>query len=214
MKYAIRLVALLAATGVFAIASEAWASGTPAAPPVVALIGPAPLTEHLTKLAKDTYRVVFALNIENDGSASIPYSPSGPGGFNIGIISDRDYPGAALPPTIAPAAKDVSLPGMSVSRIPVTLVVHDQDTTSLQVVLTVTAPSGVAPSTEAIMLTRSPLGSNFIGILTGSLVVGLAIIAVFCWFRRQRPTRSPATSSTRIRRSASVRAGRRTSRPC
>jgi hypothetical protein len=185
VKRAIGFAVLLAATGIFAIATDAWASGTPTPPPAIALIGPSPLIEHLTADEGGTFNVIFTLNVENDGSVSVPYQPSGPGGFNVGVISDRNYVKPALPPTIAPVNKDVSLPAMSVSRIPVTLTVHDRDTTSLQVVLTVTAPSGVMPSTESITLIRSLRNSNFLGILLGSLIVGLATVAVFVGFGRR-----------------------------
>jgi hypothetical protein len=70
-----------------------------------------------------------------------------------------------------------------VTAVPVTLTVHDQQTTAMTVVLTITAPSGVAPSTVTMTLIRSARLLNFGWIFAGSLIVGAAVLVAFRRFR-------------------------------
>lgn len=177
----------LFAFGAFA-APLSWADGAPATPPVIKLVGPSPLTEHL-KPVKGAYVAIFNLSVENDGPASIPHDVPGAGGYNLSVVSDREYSNAAEAPAISlymskavsansQAGEPVALASTTVTSVPVALIVHDADTTSLTIILSITSPSGVLPSTEAITLTRSPLSSNFTWILIGSLIMGACALAV------------------------------------
>lgn len=182
--------ALLLAAGVFALATDSWADPAPTA---VTLIGPTSLTEHLRLTNDRNYTITFTLNIENTTSAAINYDPSGHNGFNLRVISDRNYLAPVTPPTITPTDSAVSLPALNVMPVQVTLTVDDQDTTLLEVVLTVAQPAGILPSTEAITLTRSPENSDFGWILGGSLIVGLAIIVTFIACPRWPEEKEPAS---------------------
>src|SRR5262249_38299573 len=83
--------------------------------------------------------------------------------------------------------KAAPLKATTITYVPVTLTVHDSDTTSLTVILTIRSPSGVAPSTENITLTRSPLAANFWGIVAGSVgLLALVLIVFHCY--REKPT--------------------------
>jgi hypothetical protein len=177
--------ALLFIFGISA-ATDSWAADTPAAPPTVKLVNPSPLTEHLKTMRDGTYTVRFNLEVENDGDKSIPYSTTG-GGYEFGVVSDRNYTGTTSAPTIGPYVKPagpgkpgppVSLAPTTITAVPVVLTVYDADTTSLTVILSISSPSGVVPSTEAVTLTRDPRSSNFHWIIIASLIMGAAVLLI------------------------------------
>jgi hypothetical protein len=189
LKRVAAFAVLLFIFGIY-LATDSWAADTPAAPtaapPTVKLVNPSPLTEHLKTMRDSTYTVRFNLEVENDGDENIPYSTTG-GGYEFRVVSDRNYTGTTSAPTLTPyvtpvksgrAGPPVSLAPTTITAVPVVLTVYDPDTTSLTVILSVTSPSGVVPSTEAVTLTREPRSSNFYWIIIGSLIMGAAVILV------------------------------------
>jgi hypothetical protein len=181
-----RFLALIGLIFIFAVSAagtKSWAATTPT-PPVVKLVGPSPLTEHLNSV-RGGFTVSFNLNVENDGGRiAPPGTGKNAGGYKVGVVSDRNYLKAGQAPTIT-ADGSVAIAATTVTKIPVTLTVRDKETTSLTVTLTVLSPAGVAPSTQDITLTRSPRSLNFVGILLGSLGTGSAV-ALLMWIRRDK----------------------------
>jgi hypothetical protein len=169
---------VLLALGIFAAATASWAAaGAQAAPQTVKLVGPDPLTVHLRD-TNSAFTATFNLRIENDGPRIAAAEPGGRGAYKISVVSDRNYANAADAPVIK-INQAAPLQATTITYVPVTLTVHDSDTTSLTVILTVRSPSGVAPSTENITLTRSPLAASFWGIFGSSLVLPALVLIVY-----------------------------------
>jgi hypothetical protein len=187
----VAVVMLLLAAGMFTAATtDSWARASGTTPPTVELVGPGTLTEHLTavKNERGKFAAVFNLSVENDGQQTIAAPKAhGGGGYQLSVVSDRSYSGTA--PTITASSPFKELAPAAVTSVKVTLTVYDKDTTSLTAVLRVMSPSGVAPSTETITLTRSLKSSNFIGILIGSLILGASVVITsIVWQKKPEPT--------------------------
>jgi hypothetical protein len=177
-------VMLLLVLGVSTAATGAWAAAVAeSTPQSVKLVGPDTLTVHL-KAANNAFTATFNLSVENDGPLIAAPTLSGGGGYKFSVVSDRNYSKATDAPTIK-INQAVPLEPTTITYVPVTLAVHDSDTTSLTVILTVISPSGVAPSTKDITLTRSPLSANFLGILIVSLGLGAFILGVSFLFQKK-----------------------------
>jgi hypothetical protein len=149
------------------------------APPTVKIVSPNPLTVHLTSANTAS----FNLSIENDGPQIAATD------FAISVVSDRSHTKTSDEPSIKINTVNglpVALRGTTVTTVPVTLTVHDQNTTTLTAVLTITKPAGVAPSTDELKLTRSPVSSNFYAIGGASLGMGLLVLLTF-WRYRDKP---------------------------
>jgi hypothetical protein len=193
MRVTAVLMALLA-FGIFTAATASWAAAEgQTAPQTVKLVGPDPLTVHLTD-ANGAFTATFNLRIENDGPRIAAAKHGGVGGYKLSVVSDRNYSKRAGAPAIK-INKAAPLKATTITYVPVTLTVHDSDTTSLTAILTIRSPSGVAPSTENITLTRSPLAASFWGILAASLALGVLVLIVF---RRCRDEPSEGQGRTTI----------------
>jgi hypothetical protein len=182
-KPVVTLLMLLLVLGTFAAAADAWAAEKPTTPPTVKLVGPSPLTEHL-KLAHGAFIATFNLSIENDGPLIRACDVSGCTRYKFDVLTDRIYSKASDVATITPNQARPLKHGFT--KVPVTLVVHDSDTTSLTATLTLRSPPGVVPSTEIITLTRSPKSLNFAAIFIASLALGVSVLYV-AWFFREKP---------------------------
>jgi hypothetical protein len=190
------LVMIFLAVGVFTTATDSWAAaGRQAVPQTVKLVGPDPLTVHLND-TNGAFTATFNLRIENDGPRIAATKLNGGGAYRLSVVSDRNYSKAADAPALR-INRAVPLRATTITYVPVTLTVHDSDTTALTAILTVRSPPGVAPSTEDITLTRSPLAANFFGILAGSLILGALVLIVF-FLSRGKPTLPPGQDETII----------------
>ena len=215
------LAALLLAAIMFTNVTDSWASSASGSPPVIKLVGPESQTEHLTAGKPGIFTAIFNLMVENDGQAPIPHATARHGGYEVGVVSDRSYPKGVHAPAVRPYLPKLSgrknpAPGTkrphagpqpkksakprvppalapgAVTAVPVILTVHDLVTTSVTVVVRVTSPLNVIPVSEPITLTRSPKGSNFFGILGGSLALGLGVLAL-AWLPFRRRDGNPGT---------------------
>jgi hypothetical protein len=133
----VALAAVFLPVGVLVVGS-AWADSTPSTPPAVKLVGVSPLTEHLVQVkggSPPTFQAKFMLSVENDSSKPIPYSAPGLGGYKLTVVGDRIYKkgnpkkGQFYAPKLVPSGEPPNLAGVAVTPVPVTLTVHDQDTT-------------------------------------------------------------------------------------
>jgi hypothetical protein len=160
-----------------------WPAGaaiadSPGSPPVVKLVGPSPYTVHL-KSTNDQFTASFSLSVENDG----PELTSSQ--YSLVTISDHPDQNDVVLKITTPTA----LQARTDTEVPVSLRIADRTTTTLTVLLTVSA-NDILPSSQTLTLTRAPLSTNFLGIALASLGLGFAVLVLLTLTLRRRTGRN------------------------